>query len=170
MGDALGPPRDADELVRLGWAPMLRYFRHCGLGDAAQDVAQEVFVCAIVRFEHCPRDDYWRRWLFRIATYKLKEHRRGETRARRKHAALHAETAAPSGPRAVDDAIVFESMLASLTDLEREVVVLRYGVGMSGPEIADALGVPVHRIRGRLLEARRRLRRLFDQDEHNAAG
>ncbi|MEM6991925.1 MAG: RNA polymerase sigma factor [Myxococcota bacterium] len=170
MGDGLGAPRDADDLVRLGWAPMLRYLRHAGLGDAAQDVAQEVFACAMVRFEACPRDDAWRRWLFRIGTYKLKEHRRAHARAARKHEAVRVESVDRPVPRAVDDAMVFQSMLDSLTELEREAVVLRYAVGMSGPEIADALGVPVHRVRGRLLEARRRLRRIFEKDEHNAAG
>jgi len=170
MGDALEPPRDADELVRSAWAPMLRYLRHAGLGDAALDVAQEVFACAVVRFSACPKNELWRRWLFRIATYKLKEHRRVESRQRRKRDALAAESSTDTRPRVVDDSLLFESMLAALTDLEREAVVLRYAVGMSSPEIADALGVPVHRVRGRLLEARRRLRRLFEREEHNAAG
>lgn len=169
MGDALEPPRDADELVRAAWPAMLRYLRHAGLGDAAPDVAQEVFACAVVRFSACPKNELWRRWLFRIATYKLKEHRRSESRQRRKHDALEAESR-DKRPRVVDDSMLFESMLEALTDLEREAVVLRYAVGMSSPEIADALGVPVHRVRGRLLEARRRLRRLFEQEEHNAAG
>ncbi len=170
MADGLGAPRDAEDLVRLAWPAMLRYLRHAGLGDSAQDVAQEVFACAMVRFDACPRDDAWRRWLFRIGTYKLKEHRRREGRAQRKHDAMRVESAERQAPRAVDDAMVFQSMLDTLTDLEREAVVLRYAVGMSGPEIADALGVPVHRVRGRLLEARRRLRRIFDQDKHDAAG
>lgn len=169
MGDALEPPRDADELVRAAWPAMLRYLRHAGLGDAAPDVAQEVFACAVVRFAACPKNELWRRWLFRIATYKLKEHRRAESRQRRKRDALEAESR-DKRPRVVDDSMLFESMLEALTDLEREAVVLRYAVGMSSPEIADALGVPVHRVRGRLLEARRRLRRLFEQEEHNAAG
>ena len=169
MGDALEPPRDADELVRVAWPAMLRYLRHAGLGDAAPDVAQEVFACAVVRFSACPNNELWRRWLFRIATYKLKEHRRAESRQRRKRDALAAESR-DKRPRVVDDSMLFESMLEALTDLEREAVVLRYAVGMSSPEIADALGVPVHRVRGRLLEARRRLRRLFEQEEHNAAG
>lgn len=164
MGDALEPPRDTDELVRAAWPAMLRYLRHAGLGDAAPDVAQEVFACAVVRFSACPKNELWRRWLFRIATYKLKEHRRAESRQRRKRDALAAESRDES---VVDDAMLFESMLEALTDLEREAVVLRYAVGMSSPEIADALGVPVHRVRGRLLEARRRL---FEQEEHNAAG
>ena len=161
MGDALEPPRDAEELVRAAWPAMLRYLRHAGLGDAAPDVAQEVFACAVVRFSACPKNELWRRWLFRIATYKLKEHRRAESRQRRKRDALAAESREPR-PRVVDDSMLFESMLDALTDLEREAVVLRYAVGMSSPEIADALGVPVHRVRGRLLEARRRLRRLFE--------
>jgi len=174
MGHAMGPPQDADDLVRIAWPAMLRYLRHAGLGDSAEDVAQEVFACAIVRFSACPRGEYWRRWLFRIATYKLKEHRRARARARRKHDALETELGgreqAHGSPRAVDEAMMFQNLLDSLTALEREAVVLRYAVGMSGPEIADALGVPEHRVRGRLLEARRRLRRIFDPEKHDAAG
>lgn len=170
MGDGLKAPHDAEDLVHMAWPAMLRYLRHAGLGEAAQDVAQEVFSCAIVRFSACPRNEMWRRWLFRIASYKLKEHRRRESRARRKHDAMCLESADRPRPHAVDDAMVFQDMLDSLTELQREVVVLRYGVGMSGPEIADALGVPVHSVSGRLLEARRRLRRIFDQEKHDAAG
>lgn len=168
MAGDVEPPEDAAALVRRAWADVLRFLRHAGLGDAAQDVAQEVFACAHVRFATCPRDAYWRCWLFRIATFKLREHRRTRSRADRKHQALR-DGGTPK-PRAVDEVVQFEALLDTLTDLEREVVVLKYGVGMSGPEIADALGVPIHRVRGRLLEARRRLRRLFASDQRDAAG
>ena len=168
MAGDLEAPEDAEALVRRGWTDVLRFLRHAGLGDASEDVAQEVFACAHVRFASCPRDEYWRCWLFRIAAFKLREHRRTRGRADRKHQALRE--CRTDGPRPVDEALQLQALLDTLTDLEREVVVLKYGVGMSGPEIAEALGVPTHRVRGRLLEARRRHRRLISSDEHDAAG
>jgi RNA polymerase sigma-70 factor (ECF subfamily) len=107
-------------------------------------------------------------WLYGIATNLVARHRRREQRRLHAVARLAARRTDPvdvadavSG--AIDIADRCEraaDAVASLPEIERDVVVLSVWEGLSYGDIADALDVPIGTVRSRLNRARRRIREL----------
>jgi RNA polymerase sigma-70 factor (ECF subfamily) len=141
---------DADAFGRL----YERYFDavygylafHLGTADEAEDVAGQVFVRAL---EALPRYRWtgvpFRAWLFRIAHNLVVDVRR--RRARRPVAPLidvYADDHPLADPAAwLAEKGAREALLAAvdgLTAAQRQVIVLKFGAGMSNAEVAVALG------------------------------
>lgn len=133
------------DLYDLMAGPMLS-FAHGHLGDrhAAEDVVQETFL-RLARQLHRFRGDgrALLAWLYTtVRRACIDQHRR---RARR------GETLVGSPPAAAiaadQDAVVassdprLDAAMASLTEQQRTAVVLRRVVGLSGDEVADAMGL-----------------------------
>ena len=116
------------------------------------DVVQDVFLVVYRRL-----DDYEGRgaitsWLYGIVRGLVQNRRRRTTR--RQH--LQA-LAPPAGVHSPDpeSAQAFEAFLGTLPDTRREVFVLSEVEGMSGPEIAAALGLKLNTVYSRLRTAKR---------------
>lgn len=135
--------------------------------DAAQDAAQEAIV-SIWRDLRALRDpDRFETWAYRIlvrAAYR--ELRRRRSRAR----GLYAIPAA-----SVDDHATalanrdeFERVFTRLTADQRAVIALQYYLGMSHPEMAQVLDIPVGTVGSRLHAAKRALRAGLDADARSA--
>lgn len=58
------------------------------------------------------------------------------------------------------------SYLENLPAVQREVLVLRHGLGYTVPEISELCGESVNTIKSRLVTARKRIRKLIRQDEN----
>lgn len=139
-----GSPQAFDDLVRWLERPLLGFAAARGADDpdgTANEVLLRVFR-SLGTFEGGRRP--FRAWVFTIArNVLLDEHRR---RTRR-------PLADPTAPDALPDAITIaeeldrvgeqervEKMLSSLTDEQREVVLLRVVAGLSVEETAQAVG------------------------------
>jgi RNA polymerase sigma-70 factor (ECF subfamily) len=141
--------------------------------DGADDLAGEVFRIAFERRDAFdPRWANARPWLYGIATNLLRGQRRGEERRLR---AMLRATAAACVPMSADvferaseridaqaAAALIGSAVGQLTQRDRDALVLFAVEGLSYPEVAVALDIPVGTVRSRISRARCRLRELLD--------
>jgi RNA polymerase sigma-70 factor, ECF subfamily len=159
-GEALEPSNsDFEQLYRQHFAFVWRTLRRFGVADAGlEDAAQEVFLVAHRRAGAWASWSSPRSWLFGVARRVAADHRRSRDRHARKLAAL-PEIAAP---RAIDERVddhqrlrAVASAIAALSPARRAVYTLAELEDMSGPEIAEALGIELNTVYSRLRRARR---------------
>jgi RNA polymerase sigma-70 factor, ECF subfamily len=141
---------------------VLRYCeRRLGDRAAAEDVTSQVFGRALANLADCgEREGAFRGWLFAIARNAVADaHRRRRPSAPR----ADAGEVADAGPGPEDLALAAEgqrelrTLLDHLTPDQRRVVELRLA-GLSGPEIAAALGLSHAAVKVHQFRAVRRLR------------
>jgi len=128
---------------------------------AAEDCAQDAFVRA---YRAWPR---WRPeapvevWLHRIAVNVARSHVR-----RRMWRNLPLLGDRPARQEPLDETFAVMRALRQLSVADATALLLRYYHGYSGEEIAAGLGIPASTVRGRIVRARTRLRRLLGEHEH----
>ena len=141
------------------WSSLLRL----GVPTASlDDACQDVFLIVFRRLPDFEGRSRVRTWLFAITRRVAFRYRRGAQRAERKAKALMAE---PPRLQSLDE--LFENRRAAdlvlhaldgLDDDKRTAVVLHVLEGMSGRQIAEALGLPVDTAYSRIKAGRRMLR------------
>jgi RNA polymerase sigma-70 factor (ECF subfamily) len=132
------------------------------VGDAADDVQQDVWLTVYRSLATVSNPGAFRTWLFRTTRHRAIDFLRQQKREREllDEAAMVAVEATESDvePRLAGlDESTLERALAALPPLQREAVQLRYRDGMSYTEIALVVGCPVGTVRTRLHHAKRRL-------------
>lgn len=145
------------------------------LGVAAGDVddlVQLTFLDAMRSAGHYDGRASGKTWLCGIAVNIVRRHRRSVSRLLRRLTAWATE---PPDERAHDtperDAVLSEAArraqraLERLSDKKRQVFVLVALEGLSGEEVAAALGIPVATVWTRLHHARRELRESLSREE-----
>jgi RNA polymerase sigma-70 factor (ECF subfamily) len=148
----------AEDLFAEHRRGVFRYLcRAVGYDEAARDLTQEVFL-RVARAEVPDRDPAGlRAWVFAIARNLALNHARDGQR-RPAEVAL-ADAAAP----AVQElGAAIQRALASLSDIDRDVFLLRETAGLSYDEIAGACELTVEAVRARLYRARIDLRSALD--------
>jgi RNA polymerase sigma-70 factor, ECF subfamily len=130
------------------------------LGDRheAEDVAQEAFARALLRWPRLRRYELPEAWLRRVALRLAIDSRR---RARRMSGLARLTAApAPPGPAGLDtDGTGLGAAILALPLRQREVVVLHYLVDLPVAQVARDLRLPVSTVKTRLASGRRRLER-----------
>jgi RNA polymerase sigma-70 factor (ECF subfamily) len=161
--DRTGAPLDLAVVYEAHFRYVWRCLRSLGVRDAQlDDSLQDVFLVVQRRLPGFDGGAELRTWLYAIA---LRIARRYRDRARREPASLEAEREhnpeLPAAPEAsAESAHANERLalarraLASLEDDKREVFVLARIEGMSAPEIAEVIGIPLNTIYSRLRAAR----------------
>lgn len=143
-----------------------RVLRHHGVHDSAlDDAVQDVFVTAYRRWSSFEGRSSARSWLYGIARRIAFRYRRSaDSRARR-------ETTDAAPPDGVDEPFARVQAAQSLATLlgridrdKRAVFVLIELEGMTAPEVADALGIPVGTTYSRLRAAWQGLGREADRE------
>jgi len=137
-----------------------RTLRHLGVRDAdLADACQEVFLIVHRRYPSFDAQAKVTTWLFQICFNKARERRR-TAHARREvlgDAAVD-QARGPSDPFAElerqDKLALFEAALESMELEQRAAFILFEVEGMSGPEVAEALSVPLGTAYSRLRLAR----------------
>lgn len=132
--------------------------------DAA-DVVSDTFLVAWRRRSHLPREDEARLWLYGVARNMLANQRRGDRRRDRLAERLRErlEHSAHLFQHEPDDLGVRDA-LATLPELDREVLTLSAWEQLEPREIARVLGISAQTARARLSRARRRLRDALGHD------
>ncbi len=135
------------------------------VGDiaTAEDLTSDVFASVITAIRrYTERGVPFEAWLFRIARARLVDHYRRIGRRPEQVSLddldLPAEDEAEAGP---DPAL--RQALMSLSDKERDVVLLHYGSGLGHAEIAAVLHSNPNAIKVRLHRALRKLQTLLEQ-------
>jgi RNA polymerase sigma-70 factor (ECF subfamily) len=129
--------------------------------SAVEDVVQEVFMTVHGRLETFEGRSMLKTWIIGIAVNVVRSYlRRTGQRIPRVpiEDQLHLEAPEPSAQRLLElkDAATFvQSVLARMTDLQREAFVLCEMEQLSAPETSELLGVNENTLRTRLRAARR---------------
>jgi RNA polymerase sigma-70 factor, ECF subfamily len=122
----------------------------------SEDITQEAFYRALRRWPKVSKLDHPEAWTMVVAL----NCGRDATRRRRRHqdkAQLVAGAGAANGGEAgIDDRLVVVDLLTSVTDRQREVIVLRYICQLSVPEIAGLLNCAEGTVKATLHVALRR--------------
>lgn len=169
-----GSRRAAGALIERHYDAIFGYLYRLSGGDRAraEDWTQETFLRALRSLATYDPQRAFTTWLYAIATNIVRDHA-ASADARRVSTApddaddrwdaddppLDASLIADADARAVAEA------LASLTDTQREAVVLVYYQGVSLREAADALGIPLGTVKSRLWYAIARLRQAMETHE-----
>jgi len=154
-----------EELVRMHQAIALRV-AVLVMGDHsdAEDVTQEALVKAYHALGRFRQDSPFRPWLLRIVRNEALNQRRAHGRQDRLGLRLASDRlsgdAAPSPETEVVSAADRESVLAAVNGLPeryRQVLALRYLLGLSEAETAETLGIPAGTVKSRTARALARL-------------
>ncbi len=161
------PAIDWDHALRDHDAWLRKVVRgRIGEPDAVDDLMQNVAVAAL-RGDRRPHDPAKvAPWLYRVAVKQCLMHRR--TQGRRRKLTVQLGRSPPGGSPVDDDPLLWllgrerqkavQAALARLPDIDRELLVLKHTEHWTYQQLADRLGVSVHTIEYRLLQARKRLR------------
>ena len=147
----------------------------CGDVDLAQEAVQSAWTKAWTRLGSIREAARIRPWLVSIAANEAKQLVRSRSRRRVR------EIAMPEGPPDGPEPVVATRMganpadrvadldlaaaLATLDDLDRTLVALRYAAGLTSDEIGRAIGMTGGGVRARLARLLDRLRRELNDDE-----
>ncbi len=155
---------DLREVFREHVDYVWRMARAFGLSaEDADDATQEVFLVAHRRIAVFRPDASMRGWLFGITRNVVLHHRRGHV-SRARHLSTYtrddvADDDTEQSLRVRQAAALLQSFLDDLDLDKRLVFVLAEVEGMTTPEIAEMLAVPVGTVSSRLRAARLRLER-----------
>ena len=145
------------------FAPRTRRYLEGLVGEAAEDVQQEVWLAVYRGLAGLADPSAFRTWLFRTTRHRAIDHLRRLRRERELFVAdgeepLAAATEEAGPPPELAD---FGPALAALAPIHREVLQLRFLDQLSYAEIALVTGCPLGTVRSRLHVARERLRGLL---------
>ncbi|HEX4364644.1 MAG TPA: sigma-70 family RNA polymerase sigma factor [Solirubrobacteraceae bacterium] len=138
-------------MLRAHHDAVLAYALRRATADDARDVMADTFLVAWRRFDEASRDRP-RAWLYGVARRVLANRRRA---VRRQTSLVHRLESTVAGPSAGDGLIL--DALATLSDGDREVLLLVAWEGLSVTDAALVLGCRIATARMRLHRARRRL-------------
>jgi RNA polymerase sigma factor (sigma-70 family) len=132
-----------------------------GDAQAAQDVAQDVFISAFKRFPEPGDSDHARAWVRAAAAHTALNAIRGERRRERRQRSAAVEVPAAGPEETVLDAESRTEVRRALSRLPRKaaaVLVLRHN-GLSYAEVAEAMNVKVGHVGTMLRRAESALRK-----------
>jgi RNA polymerase sigma-70 factor (ECF subfamily) len=143
-----GSTEAKEELVRRHWrAVWQRGYMITGRAHVADDVTQDAFERALRALHRYDGRAPFGAWIGRIATNRALDVLRGERRLFPLDDAVEAWADAPGSDPTLVRAV------GRLAPERRAVVVLRYWLDLTGPEIADALDIAVGTVHSRLSRA-----------------
>jgi RNA polymerase sigma-70 factor (ECF subfamily) len=166
---ASGDAHAFDAIVARHAPDVHRFLASLGVrGDDADDVLQDTFVSAWRSASSYRGDGSARAWLFTIARNAARRHSRRRVGEPSEYASLLAaeslDVIAREAGWGSDDALterdtadLVRRALGTLSDADREILVLRDMEECSGDETAAALGLTVAAMKSRLHRARLRL-------------
>ena len=149
---------DAFEQLYAAEASALFSFLAYRTGDRslAEDLLADAFERAL-RGRYNARKGSAKTWLYAIALNVLRDHlRRAAAESRAYERVEDGEARDPFA-----DVEVRDELMRGLTQLsaeEREAISLRFGAGLTVPEMATVLGEPLTTVEGRVYRALRKLR------------
>ena len=144
-------------------------------GDVADDIFQETFIKAVRVIDEGRYTDNGRflSWILRIAHNQVIDHFRAQKQNRQLNEAEAGYDVLGTlrlAERTVEDEIVCEQiasdvrrMVELLPDEQREVVMMRYYLGLSFKEIAEQTGVSINTALGRMRYALINLRKMIKE-------
>ena len=137
--------------------------RHLGAAaDTIDDVVQDVFIVIHSRLATLQNPDALRSWIYGIVRRTVSDYRRSRRSRDAAGARLGAElkSTRPAQPSPLElaetnaELELLESVLAELDESKREIFVMVEVLGMTAPEVVQALEIPLNTAYSRLRLAR----------------
>lgn len=132
--------------------------------DLAEDLTQATFERALrawSRFD--PRRASERTWLLAIARNLLIDHHRRERNRRTEEIDELASPTLPGPEERLSASTELTEALMRLSDRDREVLALRYGADLTGPQISELLGLSLGNVQQIVSRSLRKLKDLLEQ-------
>ncbi|MEU7551941.1 sigma-70 family RNA polymerase sigma factor [Streptomyces sp. NPDC044571] len=170
-----GDPEKTDRFVRALHRDVWRYVAFLSAdAQAADDLAQDVFLRALAALPRFEGRSSARTWLLSIARRTVVDSlRRSAARPRlsdRHDWQTAAEQTQPQGVPGFEDGIALAELLATIPAERRDAFVLTQLLGLPYAEAAEAIGCPVGTVRSRVARARTSLVALLTDTEASAHG
>jgi RNA polymerase sigma-70 factor (ECF subfamily) len=158
--------RGFDEFYQACYGRLLRQVAlvTTNLADA-EDVLQEAFARAAIRWRQLETYDAPEAWVLRVAMNLAADTTR---RLRRRAAAMLRLGPPPTQPELSADTVDLIRALRALPLGQRQAIVLHHLVGLSVEEISRQLGVPSGTVKARLARGRTALARRLGTDYYPA--
>ena len=135
--------------------------------SVAEDAVQLALVRAWRELRTLRDPDRFEPWLHRILTNECYGEARRRTRWTAQLRILHVDRTDVAGIASVGDRDELERAFRRLTIEQRTVLVFHHYVGLTVPEIADRLGIPLGTAKSRLHYATAALRASLEADERS---
>ena len=136
-------------------------YRETGDMETAADLVQEVFVLAMLQYDLLRTYDAPEAWLHLTLHNQVRNHRRLTAR--------HNEVPFPEElPSADLSAGLSELLPAGLPQEDRDIILMKYEVGLDHAEIANRLGISETACRSRLSRALSRCKKLLNNHQDTA--
>ena len=165
---AAGDKRAAKELIDRHIAAIVRFFRNKAGGEGVEDLVQDTFLACVGARDRFRREASFRTFLFATARNVLFAH----LRRRQKHAdALDPEVQSVAdlapGPSTIiagkhEQRVLLEALRALPLDYQIALE-LYHWEELTGPELAEVLGIGEPALRSRLHRAKQELRRQVER-------
>ena len=158
---------EAFEVLASAACDRLYGFARLMLGDThqAEDAVQDALIHAWQGLPELRDPERWDAWLHRLIVNACAD----QGRRRKRHSAevrmVRFEPATADPARSIDDQDQLDRGFRRLKVDQRAAVVLHLYLGMSVPEVAEALGVPVGTAKSRIHYAVEVLRAALEADE-----
>lgn len=147
------------ELYSLFAGEMYRYALYSlGSAEAAQDAVQETALEAFKNIVKLKNEDAAKAWFFGILYNICKRFQREKYRAEFTTLELCEELSSADSNENVLIGLDIVRLINTLSEQEREIVLLSAVCGYSGKEIADVTGIPHGTVRSKLSRALAKLR------------
>jgi RNA polymerase sigma-70 factor (ECF subfamily) len=139
--------------------------RRCDSPQDAADVVAETFTIVWRKIDELPPGVEARLWVYGVARNVLADHRRNALRHQARHRELDAEMADLYGDPADHNVELnaIAQVLRTLSDDDRELLLLVAWEGLDREEIATMLGLSRNAVRIRLYRARKRFSRALGE-------
>ena len=146
---------DVEALYTANHDRLFRYFcRAVGHIEDARELTQDVFVRVSRSVMPTGPEGARRGWLFQIARNLALDHHR----SRQRRPQVEALTDHALRPASQDTSAQVNEALAALSDLDRDVFLMREVAGLGYDDIASACGLTPDAVRNRIHRARLQLR------------
>jgi RNA polymerase sigma-70 factor (ECF subfamily) len=171
-GEAVGSESDVDHPAPRTFASVLRAQQSMVFSiayhflrdrSAAEEVAQDVFLQLHRRFAELKSDEHVQYWLRKVASHRCIDY----VRKRKSQAAIGLDDApTPSVDGEPEDHFLnrrLQSLIASLPEKPRMVMILRYQEDLMPEEIASMMDMPVRTVKSHLQRSLAMLREKIDR-------
>ena len=161
---------DAFEILAAAAGDRLYTIARLMLSDThqAQDAVQDAIVRAWQGLPELRDPERWEAWLHRLIVNACADQGRRKMRQSVEVRMVRLEPAAGDDVHVVDDHDQLDRGFRKLKPGQRAAVVLHFYLGLSVPEVADALGVPVGTAKSRIHYAVDAMRAALEADERTA--
>ena len=157
------------ELIRRHQSQVRNFLRRLARDEAlADDLAQDCFLHAWNKIHTYSGTGSFIGWVLKIAytTFlqsKRKSKRYNEILEQAGHEPGQSATTSDSAPEAELDV---DTLLATLNEQERVIMIFSYACGLSHREISEATGLPAGTVKSIIHRAKERIRTQFEIENH----